>query len=338
MRTITLSVDAMGGDHGLDTSLGGIARYIQTRDDIHFIVHGDADKITQKLVEFPQIASKITIAPAEFVISEGMKAAASLRQGRGSSMWNAIGSVLDGDADAVISAGNTGALMALSIARLKRIKGIRRPALTALWPTPTGMSVVLDVGANLHADSDMLCEFALLGHAYAKAMLETERPRVGLLNVGREDQKGGEDIQKASAFLQAQDYMNYIGYVEGDSISEGFSDVVVTNGFSGNAALKAGEGVARLVAGFVKDALTQNMLTKTGAVLAVSGLRGLKERMDPANVNAGVMLGLKGVVVKSHGGANAKGFATSIKVAHKVAEKGVLMDIANLLNAPKAKS
>lgn len=312
---VVLSVDAMGGDQAPAVVIDGMARYVSERQDVRFIIHGDEARITPLLEGHTNLNRSCAVRHTEVAVTMADKPSQALRK-RESSMWKSVLSVKDGEAGASVSAGNTGALMAISMMALKRMDGVHRPAMTALWPTQRGRIVVLDVGANLEADAAQLMTFAIMGEAYARAIRDVAHPSIGILNVGSEEQKGHEEVRRAAELIKSSGLdLNYAGFVEGNDISEGSVDVVVTDGFSGNIALKTAEGTARLVAAFVKDALTTSTVTKMGALLASGGLKQLKERMDPANVNGGVLLGLNGISVKSHGGTDAKGFATALRLA-----------------------
>ena len=245
------------------------------------------------------------------------KPSQALRQGRGkSSMWMAIDAVRQGEADVAVSAGNTGALMAMARFILKTLPGIQRPAIAAIWPTLRSESVVLDVGATIGADARQLVEFAVMGEAMARCLFGLEKPTVGLLNIGVEEIKGVEQVKEAARLLRELDLpIDYEGFVEGDDIGKGTVDVVVTEGFTGNIALKAAEGTAKQLASYLKAALSRTLMSRLGAVLAAGAFRALRDRMDPRKHNGGVFLGLNGVVVKSHGGTDALGFATAIDVA-----------------------
>jgi glycerol-3-phosphate acyltransferase PlsX len=248
------------------------------------------------------------------------KPSEALRRSRGSSMWNAIAAVKDGEAQAALSAGNTGALMAISKLVLRMLPNVHRPAIIASWPTPKGFCVVLDIGANVEVEPRQLVEFAIMGEGFYRAVHGAARPSVGLLNVGSEDLKGNKTVQEAAQLLRtAKLDLNYIGFVEGDDISLGGADVVVTDGFTGNVALKTAEGTARLLIAFMREFYKADLLSMIGAALSARALKKLKAKMDPNNVNGGVFLGLNGVVVKSHGGAGPEGFATAIRVAADLA-------------------
>ncbi len=317
--SLVLSVDAMGGDAAPDVIVEGLAAFAATRRDISFLLHGDEGAIRAILDLHPALAARCELRHTAIRVGMDDKPSQALRK-RESSMFRAVQSVKDGEARSSISAGNTGALMAISMMVLRKLEGVHRPAMTALWPTLRGRVVVLDVGANLEADGHQLLTYAIMGEAYARAIRGVQRPSIGILNVGSEEMKGHEEVRRAAELIKSSGLdLNYAGFVEGNDISEGTVDVVVTDGFSGNIALKTAEGTARLVADFVREALTSSPLAKAGAVIASGGLQRLRERMDPSNVNGGVLLGLNGVSVKSHGGTDAKGFATAIGLAADLA-------------------
>ena len=255
----------------------------------------------------------------------------------GTSMCNMLESVKAGEANIAVSAGNTGALMAMSAFVLKRIPGVHRPALTALWPTLHGSAVVLDVGANIDADAEQLVEFAIMGSAYARAINGTESPSIGLLNIGSEELKGIESVRAAAELLKSNTIgLNYSGFVEGNDISLGTTDVVVTDGYTGNIALKTAEGTAKLVGTFLREALKSSPLSMLGALLAKNSLTGFKNRVDPNKVNGGVLLGVNGIVLKSHGGASAEGFATALRIAYSVGNSNFIQDVEASLSRFKA--
>jgi glycerol-3-phosphate acyltransferase PlsX len=240
-------------------------------------------------------------------------------------MWHAIQAVRDGQAHAVVSAGNTGALMAMSKFCLKTVKGIDRPAIAAIWPTVDAECIVLDVGANVGADTRQLVEFGLMGAAMARALLGMNKPSIGLLNIGVEEVKGVEQIREAAAVLkEAPLPVHYHGFIEGDDIGHGVVDVVVTDGFTGNIALKTAEGTAKQIAQYLRAAMGQSFLSRLGALLAQGAFRALKEKMDPRQLNGGIFLGLNGIVVKSHGGTDETGFASAVDLAYEMAFSGVV--------------
>lgn len=326
---MTLSLDAMGGDAAPVVVIEGLALLLERRPGINILLHGDDATLSTLLADRPTLSGQITIVHSGQKIPSDMKPSQALRRGKGSSMWNAVEAVKEGRAAASVSAGNTGALMAISMLLLRKMEGVHRPAMTALWPTLKGRTVVLDVGANLEADAQQLVTFAIMGEAFARATMGIARPTVALLNIGSEEMKGHDEVREAHDMLRNAGLdLDYRGFVEGDDISRGVVDVVVTDGFTGNVALKAGEGVARMLAGRMREAFTESLMAKAGALLAMNGLKQLKDFMDPSNVNGGVLLGLGGVSVKSHGGTDAKGFARACELAADLAASGYQDQIA----------
>ena len=263
---------------------------------------------------------RITVRGSEGVIASDAKPAHAMRRGKGTSMWNAVESVRAGEAHAAVSAGNTGALMAISRLLLRMVGGMERPALVASWPTSRGVSSVLDVGANINCDEDRLVDFAILGSAFHRAVHGTARPSVGLLNVGVESEKGHEEVKGAHQLLRAQSHdFDYHGFVEGDDIAKGTVDVIVTDGFTGNVALKTAEGLARFFRAELRATLTSSPTAKLGALVASGALRAMAKRLDPSAVNGGPFLGLAGIVVKSHGGSDVPGMCNAIRMAAELA-------------------
>ncbi len=322
-----LALDAMGGDGGPAPIVAGAARAIAEGLSASITFFGDRAELAP-LVGAHAPLSDARIEHAENAVKMTDKPMHVLRRGRDTSMWAAVSAVAGGGAEAVVSAGNTGALMAVARRQLGMIEGVERPAISALWPTPRGRVVVLDVGANVEADEGQLVNFAIMGEAFFRILTGKEKPTVGLLNVGSEDQKGHELIRRAATHLRKCDpEMAFEGFVEGNDISEGAVDVVVTDGFTGNVALKSAEGAARLVGGWLKEALSGSLLSKLGALLMIRELSALKRRIDPSSVNGGVFLGVNGSVVKSHGGADAAGVASAIKMAAALCGKGFHKEI-----------
>ncbi|MES1158937.1 MAG: phosphate acyltransferase PlsX [Terricaulis silvestris] len=318
---LVLSIDGMGGDRAPDIVIEGVELIAKQRPDVSFLIHGDAAKLEALLANAPAAKAASRVLAAERVIGMEVKPSQALRQGKGSSLWNAIAAVENGEAHAVVSAGNTGALMAIAMFRLRTIAGVHRPALAASWPTMRAPVAVLDVGANVEADAEQLVEFAIMGEAFHRAVHGKARPTVGLLNVGAEEQKGHEEIRAAARLIREANLdFDFHGFVEGDDIGKGTVDVFVTDGFTGNVALKTAEGTARFVSHFLREALTSSPIAKIGALLARPALMQLRKKMDPSSVNGAVFLGLNGVVVKSHGGATGPGFAAAVEVAAKLAK------------------
>jgi phosphate acyltransferase len=337
---LVLSIDGMGGDHAPDIVVEGVEIIARSHPGVSFLIHGDPEKLAALLARYPAAKAASRVEPAERAIGMEVKPSQALRQGRGSSLWNAVAAVEKGEAHAVVSAGNTGAFMAIAMFRLRMMEGVHRPALAASWPTMRGVAAVLDVGANIEADAEQLVEFAIMGEAFHRALHDTAKPKVGLLNVGSEDQKGHEEIRGAARLIRAANFdFDFHGFVEGDDIGKGTVDVFVTDGFTGNIALKTAEGTARLVAHFLRSALTGGVMAKLGAAIAYPALKKLRDRMDPSTVNGAVFLGLNGVVVKSHGGATGRGFAAAIEVAARLAKSHYRDEIAlNLTRLAQAEA
>ncbi len=325
LNGLTLSIDAMGGDHAPDIVVKGIEYFLTHEGEgrrARFQLHGDAEQLSPLLDSAPRTRERSEVFHTEKTISMDDKPSQALRKGKGSSMWNAVASVKGGQAGIAVSAGNTGALMAMSKLQLRTKKGVQRPAIAASWPNLSGeMTVVLDVGANVECDAAQLTEFAILGEAYFRAVFGKDNPSVGLLNVGTEEGKGNTTIKAAHERLaQSQLGLNYIGFVEGNNISAGDVDVVITDGFTGNIALKTAEGTAKLISTFFSEALNDNLWSKFTTALNIVALRKLKKKMDPRRANGGVFLGLNGIVVKSHGGTDHIGYANALNIAMGLAE------------------
>ena len=329
MADLTVSVDAMGGDAGPGVVVAALAKSVVRHPSVRFLLHGDEGQLKPLLARRAKLASKVEIRHSPDIVRMEDKPSQVLRRGRNTSMWRAIEALQKQEAQVAVSAGNTGALMAMSMFQLRTLDGIDRPAIAALWPTRKGQCVVLDVGANVEADAQQLVDFAIMGEAFARAVLGLERPTVGLLNVGAEDMKGHDSVKGAAQILRNVNLpMEFSGFVEGDDISEGTVDVVVTDGFTGNIALKTAEGTAKLIAGFLRAALRRSLLGRLGAVLASGSLKVLRRKLDPRAANGGIFLGLNGVVVKSHGGADSVGFASALDMAIDMVRAGVMARIA----------
>jgi len=321
----------MGGDHGPSVVIPAAAIALIRHPEMRFILVGDAARIEPELAAHPALAAKAEIIHTDVAVAMDARPSQALRKGRWkSSMWLSLEAVRDGRADAAVSAGNTGALVAMAKFCLKTIHGVDRPAIAAIWPTIESECIVLDVGANVGADARQLVEFALMGAAMARALFGIDKPSVGLLNIGVEEVKGVDEIKKAAAVLkEAPLPIRYHGFVEGDDIGRGAVDVVVTDGFTGNIALKTAEGTAKQIGEYLRAAMGRSFLARIGAVLAQGAFRALKEKMDPRQLNGGIFLGLNGIVVKSHGGTDATGFASAIDVAYDMASNGVVKRLAS---------
>jgi glycerol-3-phosphate acyltransferase PlsX len=340
---LTIALDAMGGDSGPEVVIPGAALAAERHPGQTFLLFGDQARIAPLLDQHPALKACSEIRHSDVVVTMDAKPSQALRKGRGkSSMWQAIEAVKDKQAAVAVSAGNTGALMAMARFVLKTLPGIQRPAIAALWPTLRSESVVLDVGATIGADASQLVEFAVMGGAMARCLYGIAKPTVGLLNVGVEEIKGVEQVKEAGRLLRELELpLNYAGFVEGDDIGKGTVDVVVTEGFTGNIALKSAEGTAKQLATILRQSLSRTLLSRLGALLAASAFRDLKDRMDPRKHNGGVFLGLNGVVVKSHGGTDAVGFATAIDVAFEMVRNDLVskietdVDTMNRLQLPE---
>ena len=325
----------MGGDHGPSVVVPGISSYLSAHngEGVRFLLHGDETQIRAHLARCNLPADIIDIRHTEKVVAMDEKPAQAMRRGKGSSLWNAIEAVKTGEAGGVVSAGNTGALMAIAKLILRMsAPGLERPAIVASWPTFKGHTAVLDVGANIGSDAEQLVEFAIMGEAFQAAVRGVARPTIGLLNVGSEDMKGHEEVREAARILREGGLgLNYHGFVEGDDIAKGTVDVVVTDGFTGNIALKTAEGTARYISALLKEALTSNLQSKLGAAIAMPALKKMRQKIDPSAINGGPLLGLNGIVVKSHGGADAKGFGNAIRIAVDLARSDYMSKVGDNL-------
>ncbi len=323
-RTLTVSIDAMGGDAGPGVVVSALQRSAQRHPDVHFLLHGDEGQLNALLARHSRLKDKVRVHHAPDRVAMEDKPSHVLRRGRDTSMWHCVRSLKEGDADVAVSAGNTGALMAVSMFNLGIIDGVSRPAIASIWPTLKGQTVVLDCGANVTATDEQLVDFAVMGEAFAHAILGLERPRVGLLNVGSEEQKGNDAVKGAAAILRGSSLpIAFHGFIEGDDITKGTVDVVVTDGFTGNIALKTAEGTAKLIAQFMRQSLKRSLLGRLGAAIASGALNTLRRKLDPRASNGGIFLGLNGVVVKSHGGTDAVGFASALDMAIEMAKADI---------------
>jgi glycerol-3-phosphate acyltransferase PlsX len=331
---VRIALDAMGGDHGPSVVIPGAAEALARHSDIEFLLFGDQSVIAPLLAAHPALQASARIVHTDVSVAMDEKPSQALRRTRrASSMWMAIESVKNGEADVVVSAGNTGALMAMSTICLRTMAGVDRPAIAAMWPTLRGRSIVLDVGATIGADAQHLVDLAIMGSAMARIVLAIECPTVGLLNVGVEEIKGIEEVKAAGRTLREGQIggLDYKGFVEGDDIGKGTVDVVVTEGFTGNIALKTAEGTAKQLAQVLREGMLSSLLTKIGYFFARSAFRSLKEKMDPRNVNGGVFLGLDGIVIKSHGGTDATGFGNAIGIGFDMVRHELLGKIRTSL-------
>ncbi len=325
-RTI-ISVDAMGGDRGPAAVVAGISRSAKKNPDIGFILHGPKAELEKLVARKKALTGRVEIRDAEGVVTMEDKPSHVMRHGKDTSMWSALEAVRSGDADVCVSCGNTGALMALSMVRLRKLPGVNRPAIAVLWPSrnPQGFNVMLDVGADVRADERDLLQYALMGASYARNGMGLVKPRIGLLNVGTEEHKGRAELKLAHDLIKSNADnagFDFVGFVEGGDIPGDVCDVIVTDGFTGNVALKTGEGTASLIGDLLKEAFQYSPLSRLASILAVTSMQRLKKRIDPRQVNGGVFLGLNGTVVKSHGSADATGVAAAVKLAFQLSQSG----------------
>jgi phosphate acyltransferase len=332
---ITVSLDAMGGDEGPAVVIPGAAKALERYPDVRFIIYGIESQCLPVLERFPKLQAASRFEACEIAVRMDDKPSQALRKGRWrSSMWKAIEAVKSGEADVCVSAGNTGALMAMSKFCLRTMANIERPAIAAIWPTLKGESIVLDVGATVGADAQQLIDFSVMGAAMARALFGVKRPTVGLLNIGVEEIKGQEEVKEAGRLLREAKFLDldYHGFVEGDDLGKGIVDVVVTEGFAGNIALKTAEGTARQIASYLKSAMSRTWRAKIGYMFARDAFQRLKEKMDPRRGNGGVFLGLNGIVIKSHGGTDLEGFAAAVEVGLDMARNDLRKKIEADLN------
>jgi glycerol-3-phosphate acyltransferase PlsX len=331
---VRIALDAMGGDHGPSVVVPGAALSLDRHPDSEFLLFGDEELIRPLLDAHPKLKARSRLIHTTVAISMSDKPSQALRYGRWkSSMWLALDAVKKHEADVAVSAGNTGALMAMSRFNLKMLAGIERPAIAGLWPTLKGESIVLDIGASIGADAHHLVNLAVMGSAMARVLFDIEKPTVGLLNIGVEEVKGLEEVREAGAILRdrAGSEFEYIGFVEGDDIGKGSSDVIVTEGFSGNIALKTAEGTARQLMSYLRGAIGRSWQSRLGYLLAKRAFQAVRDKMDPAKANGGVFLGLNGVVIKSHGGTSVEGFASAVDIGYDMVRYDLLSKISHSL-------
>ncbi len=330
-KKITIAIDAMGGDNSPNKTIEGLALFLKKNvqnDDFFINLYGDTDKIEFELKRLSISSNTIKIFHSNSIVSDKETPLTAIKNSKNTSMWNCINSQIEGDADISLSAGNTGVLLVISRMILKMMSQLSKPALAGLWPNKKGMNVVLDLGANIECNDDNLVEFAELGSALYKSLYPNEQPQVSLLNVGSEEIKGTEILKKTYKKLNSLSSDNnfiFKGYIEGNRIMDGESNVIVTDGFTGNVALKTAEGTAKFITDNLKETLTENILTKISLIFSFFALKKFKHRLDPRKYNGAIFLGLNGPVVKSHGGTDAFGFYHSIDLCYKIV-KGKLLD------------
>lgn len=321
---LVIALDGMGGDYAPACVVEGAALALKHYPGLTFIIYGNEGEIRPVLSRYPRLAEAVTLVHTDIVVASDAKPSVALRQARGSSMRLAIDAVKEGKAAGMVSAGNTGALMAMAKIVFGTLPGITRPAIASLFPSMNGQIVLLDLGANVECDATNLFQFAIMGDAFARAVLGVQEPKIGLLNVGSEEVKGHEAVKAASIMLKESNVsLNFHGFVEGNDIAEGTTHVVVTDGFTGNIALKTAEGTARICRDLVKTAFNEGLLSKLGGLLARSSLKRVFKKMDPRMHNGAMFLGLNGIAVKSHGNADGIGFSNAISVAVELAAHGI---------------
>lgn len=332
---VTIALDAMGGDFAPQAVIDGAAKIAEQRSDIFFKIYGDEEKIKPLIANHNALKSCSFVIHTTSVIGAADKVTHAIHHGKESSMWLAIQAHKNGEADAVVSSGNTGALMAISKILLKTIPGVDRPAITTLLPNSSGKIAMLDLGANVDCNSENLLQFALMGNAYAKIVLNISQPKIGLLNIGSEDVKGNDVVRAALSLIKEQaSHLNFIGFVEGNDICSGSMDVVVTDGFTGNIALKTVEGTAKMMKSLIKEVISSSFLAKLALLLIKPSLKKINSRIDPRLYNGAMFLGLNGIVVKSHGWADAISFESAINVAISLVEGKINEQINQELQNP----
>ncbi len=341
-KKITIAIDAMGGDNSPDKTVGGVELFLKKhskQNDFNLNLFGNKDRILKEIKRRNISSNNVNIIHTESVISDEETPLTAIKNSKDTSMWNCIKSQIDGGSDISLSAGNTGVLLVISRMILKMMTDVNRPALAGLWPNKTGMNVVLDLGANIECNDDNLIDFAELGSALYKSIFPNEKPLVSLLNIGSEEIKGTENLKKA--FKRLNDLSNenhflFKGYIEGNKIMSGEANVIVTDGFTGNVALKTAEGTAKFITDNLKETLTENLFTKTSLIFSYFSLKKFKDKLDPRKYNGAIFLGLNGPVVKSHGGTDSTGFYHSIDLCYKIVKGNLMEQIKNNLNYLKS--
>ena len=333
-KEVRIALDVMGGDKGPSVVVPAAAIALERRPDTSFLLYGDEKILGPLVAQHPKLQAKSKIFHTDVAVKMTDKPSQALRSGRRtSSMWQSIDSVKRDEADCIVSAGNTGALMVMAKFCLRTLPHIDRPALAAMWPTLRGESIVLDVGASIGADARHLTDLAIMGAAMARIVFDLDTPTVGLLNVGVEEIKGLEEIKEAGRSLRETHPPNidYRGFVEGDDLGKGVVDVFVTEGFTGNMILKTAEGTAKQIASYIREAMSATWMSRLGYLFARSAFQSIREKTDPGRVNGAVFLGLDGVVIKSHGGADAESFAGAIEVGYDMVRYELLEKIRQMI-------
>ena len=337
-KKISIAIDAMGGDNSPDKTIKGIKLFLDknnSKDDFFLNIFGKKELIHQKLKEHNINSNKIRIFDSKKTVSNDETPLTAIKNSKDTSMWNCIKHQVDGQSDISLSAGNTGVLLVISRMILKMMDNVSRPALAGLWPNKVGMNVVLDLGANIECDEQNLVDFAELGSALFKSLFSNEQPKVSLLNIGSEEVKGTEILKKTSKILKnisSEENFIYKGYIEGNEMMDGNSNVIVTDGFTGNVALKTAEGTAKYITNNLKKSLTKNFFSKISLLFSYFSLKEFKDKLDPRKYNGAILLGLNGPVVKSHGGIDSFGFYQSINLCYRIIKGNLMSEIKKNLN------
>ena len=337
-RKISIAIDAMGGDNSPDKTIEGVSFFIKKykkENDFLINLYGDENKIKHKLEQYKIATKQITIHHSDSVVSNEVTPLTAIKNSKNTSMWDCIKSQLNGESDISLSAGNTGVLLVISRMILKMMNNVSKPALAGLWPNKNGFNIVLDLGANIDCNEQNLIDFAELGSALYKSLFPNDKPKVALLNVGSEEVKGTEVLKNTSKKLkEISNDNNFIfkGHIEGNDIMKGEVNVIVTDGFTGNIALKTAEGTAKFITNSLKNTLTENIFTKISLIFSYYSLKRFKEKLDPRKYNGAILLGLNGPVVKSHGGTDSTGFYHSIDLCYKIVKGKLMNQIKNNLN------
>ena len=341
-KKISIAIDAMGGDNSPDKTIEGIKIFLEKnkfKNDYNLNIFGKEDEIKDKIKKYDVKSNLLNIIHSELVVSDEETPLTAVKNSKNTSMWNCIQHQIEGKSDISLSAGNTGVLLVISRMILKMMNEVSKPALAGLWPNQNGMNVVLDLGANIECAEQNLIDFAELGSALFKSLYPKEKPKVALLNVGSEEIKGTEMLKSTSKRLKelsSDDNFLYTGYIEGNNIMSGNSNVIVTDGFTGNIALKTAEGTAKFITKNLKESLTENLFTKFSLIFSYFSLKRFKSRLDPRKYKGAIFLGLNGPVVKSHGGIDSIGFYHSLDLCYKIVKGDLMTQIKNNLKHSKS--
>ena len=341
-KKISIAIDAMGGDNSPDKTVEGIKFFLEknsSKNDFVLNLFGQENNINEKLKKYEINNNFINIFHTDTVVSNNETPLTAIKTSKNTSMWNCIEHQLNGQSDISLSAGNTGVLLVISKVILKMMNGVSKPALAGLWPNKKGMNVVLDLGANIECSEQNLIDFAELGSALYKSLFKNDKPKVALLNIGSEEIKGTELLKNASKklkILSNDENFSYQGYIEGNNIMDGNSNVIITDGFTGNVALKTAEGTAKFITEKLKSSLTENLMSKFSILFSYFALKKFKNKLDPRKYNGAIFLGLNGPVVKSHGGIDSKGFFHSIDLCYKIVKGNLMSEIKKNLEHSKS--